>query len=169
MNQEPPSSSDKKDQAAFFMNMMKEGGNWDEYCIQWCKQKSSKGQTDPNCSMVCLKRPVDEQQNSWNPLKGYRVLAVHGKDDCIDHTKDMGNESTQYELDLGSIWNEADRQAKQLLNDKAIPLYNASVEQIVQWGNSPELQDYIKDTASSLLSKVYPLKPFSVDPRDPST
>ncbi|KAI8378538.1 hypothetical protein BD560DRAFT_389669 [Blakeslea trispora] len=166
MNHPPDSPDNKKEQAAFFTQLMKEGGNWDEHCIQWCKQSSSGSQEQkPNCSMLCLKRSAED---SWNPFKGYRVVAIQGKDQCSNHIEAMSqNEVTQYEFDLNDIWQEADRQAKQVLNDTAIPLYNQSVEQLIGWGTNPELQDYIKSTASSLLSKVYPLKPFQTDNNTP--
>lgn len=97
MTQTTPDStdtSDKKDAAKFFNTWMTtehKDDNWDEFCLQWCKQqqKARANQVDPNCSMLCLKRPVSQQQDnsaSWNPLKGYHITMFKGKEDCMEHT-----------------------------------------------------------------------------------
>lgn len=92
-NTGPADTSDKKDAAKFFNTWMNSDSNdkWDEVCFQWCKQqqKARANQADPNCSMLCLKRPASEQQGnegSWNPLKGYAVTMLKGKNDCVEHT-----------------------------------------------------------------------------------
>jgi hypothetical protein len=88
------SSDDKKEAASFFskwMSFENKGEGWDEVCLQWCKQKSAarKENADPNCSMLCFNRPVSEKafdsNDKWNPLKGYTISVVSGKNDCTSH------------------------------------------------------------------------------------
>lgn len=104
MSQIPPDStdSDKKEAANFFTKWITSTGNkdenWDEVCVQWCKQQKAarNNEADPNCSMICFKRPVLKkdaekelavvpQNSSWNPLKGYKILVVNGKEECVTH------------------------------------------------------------------------------------
>lgn len=89
------SSDDRKEAASFFSKWMStenKGEGWDEVCFQWCKQKSAarKENVDPNCSMLCFNRPVSENlfdsNDKWNPLKGYTVTVVSGKNECTSHT-----------------------------------------------------------------------------------
>lgn len=56
--------------------------------------------------------------------------------------------------------------AKQLINDKVVPLYNSTVEQAIALKDSPEavqLQEYVKSKSNDLLSQVYPMAPFKLD------
>lgn len=101
MTQSTPEDSDKKEAASFFTKWMNceekkgpEAENWDEICLQWCKQKDSgrKDQVDPSCTMYCFRRPLlkTEGENlnskkSWNPLTGYSIVVVNGKEECMTH------------------------------------------------------------------------------------
>lgn len=62
--------------------------------------------------------------------------------------------------------------AKQLVNDKVVPLYNSTIEQAVALKDSPEaakLQDYVKSKTNDLLDQIYPMSPFNVDGRSDIT
>lgn len=98
MTQNPsePPEDNRKEAASFFSRWMNrvdkknDGDNWDELCMQWCKQKNAARQqeTGPDCRMLCLRRPLLKDKlkdTSWNPLKGYSIIAVDGKEECINH------------------------------------------------------------------------------------
>lgn len=56
--------------------------------------------------------------------------------------------------------------AKQIINDKVVPLYNSTIEQAVTLKDSPEavqLQEYVKSKSSDLLDQIYPMSPFKMD------
>lgn len=95
-------------------------------------------------------------------------------------------EETEYKLDLGDVWTEADVKgplvveshswllttafnispAKQIINDKVVPLYNSTIEQAVAFKDSPEavqLQEYLKSKSTELLSQIYPMAPFKLN------
>ncbi|GAN07426.1 hypothetical protein MAM1_0160c06923 [Mucor ambiguus] len=186
MTTDSTGNNDKREAASFFSKWMtseNKGDGWDEVCLQWCKQKSAARTelTDPNCSMLCFNRPVNadavDTNNSWNPLKGYTISVINGKKECADHTSGMSasNQTTQldsskgetnYKLDLGDVWTQADVKAKQIVNDKVVPLYNSTIEQAVALKDSPEalqLQEYVKSKSSELLSQIYPMAPFKLD------
>jgi hypothetical protein len=91
-----PPEDNKKEAASFFSKWMNRvdkndtGDNWDEVCMQWCKQKNTARQqeSDPDCRMLCLRHPLLKEQvksTSWNPLKGYSVIVINGKEECITH------------------------------------------------------------------------------------
>ncbi|KAF1796923.1 hypothetical protein V8B55DRAFT_1484152 [Mucor lusitanicus] len=186
MTSDSADNKDKKEAAGFFSRWMSsdsKGDGWDEVCLQWCKQKSAARteNADPNCSMLCFKRPVSadavDANEKWNPLKGYTVSVVNGKNECADHTSgmsatnqplqsDSSKEETEYKLDLGDVWTEADVKAKQIINDKVVPLYNSTIEQAVAFKDSPEavqLQEYLKSKSTELLSQIYPMAPFKLN------
>ncbi|KAL9549984.1 hypothetical protein MBANPS3_004952 [Mucor bainieri] len=193
MTSDPTDNKDKKEAASFFSKWMtseNKGDGWDEVCLQWCKQKSAARaeHADPNCSMLCFNRPVNadavDTNNKWNPLKGYTISVINGKKECTDHTSGMVSSSdqtiqsessrneTDYRLDLGDVWTQADAKAKQIINDKVVPLYNSTIEQAVALKDSPEaaqLQEYVKSKSSELLSQVYPMAPFKLDGKPNAT
>lgn len=105
MTQSSTDDSDRKEAAKFYSKWMNGGNkdeNWDEVCLQWCKQQSAarKDQKDPNCSMLCFRSPTTttaqdtnqlSDEKSWNPLKGYSVLVVNGKEGCVSHIDGKNN------------------------------------------------------------------------------
>ncbi|KAL7315752.1 hypothetical protein PS15m_004932 [Mucor circinelloides] len=186
MTSNPSDNNGNKEAASFFSKWMStenKGDGWDEVCLQWCKQKSAARteNADPNCSMLCFNRPVNgdavNTNDKWNPLKGYTVSIINGKKECADHTNGMSDlghatqsdsseKETNYKLDLGDVWTQADVKAKQIINDKVVPLYNSTIEQAVALKDSPEavqLQEYVKSKSSDLLNQIYPMSPFKMD------
>lgn len=111
MTSDSADNKDKKEAAGFFSRWMSsdsKGDGWDEVCLQWCKQKSAARteNADPNCSMLCFKRPVSadavDANEKWNPLKGYTVSVVNGKNECADHTSGKFHSSNR---PLDCAWN----------------------------------------------------------------
>ncbi|KAK4514459.1 uncharacterized protein ATC70_002055 [Mucor velutinosus] len=192
MTSDSADNKDKHEAASFFSKWMSsenKGDGWDEVCLQWCKQNSAARteHADPNCSMLCFNRPVNadamDTNSKWNPLKGYTVSVIHGKEECTDHTNgmsapdqttqpDSSKDKTKYKFDLGDLWTQADVTAKQIINDKVVPLYNSTIEQAIALKDSPEavqLQEYVVSKSSDLLSQIYPMAPFNLDGKPNAT
>lgn len=104
MTQNTPDDTEKKEAASFFKkwlninNGTSEAGNWDEVCLQWCKQKDTNREqnTDPKCKMYCFRRPtttsnIEGEQlteaKSSNILSGYKIVVVDGAEQCVTHIK----------------------------------------------------------------------------------
>ncbi|GAA5800919.1 hypothetical protein HPULCUR_006358 [Helicostylum pulchrum] len=197
MTQSSTDDSDRKEAAKFYSKWMNGGNkdeNWDEVCLQWCKQQSAarKDQKDPNCSMLCFRSPTTttaqdtnqlSDEKSWNPLKGYSVLVVNGKEGCVSHIDEMKhakesesmNEKsatapTKYTIDLGNIWSEAGVGVKYVFDKKVVPMYNSTVEQASEWTKGPEaaqMKEYVKEKTDVLYKQVFRTAPPStIKPED---
>ncbi|KAI9355196.1 hypothetical protein BD770DRAFT_391421 [Pilaira anomala] len=173
-------NSDKKEEAAKFYSKWMKGDNkdenWDEVCLQWCKQQRAgrKDNLDPNCSMVCFKSPSanaldNQEKTTWNPLEGYSVILMKGKEECVTHVNEMKNMNesittapSTYTLDLGNIWNEASVGAKNVVDKNVVPLYNSTVEQATEWTKGPEvaqMKEFVKEKTDNLYRQIFQTSP----------
>lgn len=98
MTQNTPEDSDKKEVASFFKkwlninNGTSEVGNWDEVCLQWCKQKDTTREqnADPKCKMYCFRRPtlsIEGEEKPSNLLSGYKIVVIDGAEESVTHIK----------------------------------------------------------------------------------